>query len=87
MTSSRIYLNFSRLFNHTFSTSPCDLHLNTENLGSLSEEICVELSSNMNYYILCPVCNGTHEIHYDLPNGIFSNIEDCYHTGKRLETK
>ena len=86
MTSSGFYLNFSRLFNHTLSKSPCELHLNDEiYYDSLNEEICIEISSNMTYYILCPVCDQV--IYYELPNSTFSNIEDCSHSGKCFEIK
>ena len=79
-TLSGLYLNFSRLFNHSLSISPCELYLNA-NIAhdSLSEEACVELSSNMNYTIACPIC--IQDIFYKIPNSAFFNVEDCSNTG------
>ena len=74
------YLNFSRLFDHSLSISPCELYLNADIAhDNLNEEACVELSSNMNYTIICPIC--IQDIFYEIPNSAFVNVEDCSNTG------
>ena len=79
-TSSGPYLNFSRLFNHSLSISPCELYLNADIVhDSLNEEACVELSSHMNYSIICPICN--RDILYEIPISAFFNTEDCSNSG------
>lgn len=83
-TSSGLYLNFSRLFDHSLSLSPCELYLNVDIVDdSLSEEACVKLSSNMslNYEIVCPTCIQRN-IFYEIPNSAFFNVEDCSNAGK-----
>ena len=85
-TSSGPYLNFSRLFNHSLSISPCELYLNVDIAhDSLNEEACVELSSQMNYSIICPICN--QDILYKIPNSAFLNTEDCSNAGMHAPNK
>jgi len=81
MTTTGIYLNFSRLFDQSISISPCELLVNGEFNVEIGEVKCVKVFSNSNYSIRCPICN--REIHHVIPNSIFSNnVEDCYDSGK-----
>ena len=82
VSSVGTYLNITRLFNHSLSISPCELHFTTDtviNNTILSEEMCIELSSNMNYSIMCPIC--CEVIHYKIPDSIFFNTENCLDSG------
>ena len=85
MSSGVTYLNFSVLFNRSLSPSPCELYSNIAPIG-LTERRCVELSSNMNYSIVCPICEQ-QEVYYKIPNNAFFNIEDCSDSGTYLLMK
>ena len=77
--TGRYNLNFSMLFDQSLLNSPCELRLNNmlTNL-SLTEEHCVELTSNPNYTIRCPICtDGRHSIYHVIP----SSNEDCNNSG------
>ena len=81
MTSGVTYLNFSVLFNHSLTSgSKCELYVNTDPLNILTEDRCVEVSSNMSYYIVCPICHE-YEVYYEIPNSTFFNIADCSDSG------
>ena len=78
------YLNFTRLFNHLLLQGSCELYLNSEIAHySITDDTCVELSSNSNYTLVCPVCNQnvSADIYYEIPNSIFFSIEDCSNSG------
>ena len=82
MTSGVTYLNVSVLFNRSLSSaSPCELYLNTGPPISLTEERCVEVSSNVNYSIVCPICHDQYEVYYEIPNNTFFSIADCSDSG------
>ena len=82
-TSRVQYLNFSRLFNHSLSSgSPCELHSNAGVAPYiLNEGTCVMLLSNMNYSIVCPICNHRYNLIYKIPNSANLNIEYCSNAG------
>ena len=89
MTIAGTYLNITSFFNHLLLEGFCELYLNSEfahiNIN-VTDDTCVELPSNSNYTILCPVCsqNVNTEIYYEIPNSIFYSIEDCSNSGTRL---
>ena len=87
MTIAGTYLSITRFFNHLLLEGPCELYLNSEIAHyNITDNACVELSSNSNYTIVCPVCsqNVNAEIYYEIPNNIFNSIEDCSNSGTRL---
>ena len=84
--STGTYLNILRLFNRSLTISPCELYSNTYDIVNfnVTEEMCINISSNLNYSILCPICN--QDIYYEIPNSIFANTEDCLGSGKYYPT-
>ena len=82
MTAERTHLNFTLLFNESLIDGECELFLNDIEPQVITEQSCVELSSNSNYSIQCPLCRqvGRH-VNYVIPNSIFTNVEDCFVSG------
>ena len=82
MTDTGTYLNFSQLYNHSLTPSPCELYLNDYTIDILTEEMCLNLFSNMNYSIRCPICD--QQFYYEITNNVFSDIEDCSDSGTHI---
>ena len=81
MTKERTYLSFTLLFNESLIDSGCELVLN-DIPKVITEQSCVELSSNLNYSIWCPLCPEViRYVNYVIPNSIFTNVEDCFDSG------
>ena len=79
MTAERTHLNFTLLFNESLmGMGGCELFLNGIFYQLITEQSCVELSSNSNYSIQCPLCQQVgRDVNYVIPNSIFTNVENC----------
>ena len=76
--TSRTYLqSFSKLFDPSLSSSPCELYLNDSNPTDI-ERSSVELFSNTNYLIRCPICaHGSYDIYYVISRNNILKAESC----------
>ena len=82
MTNGRTYLSFTLLFNKSLIDSGCELVVLNDIPKVITEQSCVELSSNTNYSIQCPLCRQVgRDVNYVIPNSIFTNVEDCFVSG------
>ena len=84
MNLARTYLNFMLLFDESLIDGKCELLLNGIPVinPTITKESCVELSSNSNYSIQCPLCEQAgRDVYHVIPNNIFTNIEDCFYSG------
>lgn len=82
MMGGKTYLKYTLLFDKSLIYGQrCELLLNgnlTDTIN-ITEQSCVELSSNSNYTIRCPLCpQAVHDVYHVIPNKI--NFEDCLGT-------
>lgn len=77
MITARTYLYFSIHFDQSLlRDGGCELLLNGMVINqTITEQSCVELFSNLNYLIRCPICS--RDINHAIPNDMFTNISDC----------
>ena len=85
MAAARTHLNFTLLFDESLIDGKlCELlpNDNATNTIITTDQSCVELSSNLDYSIRCPLCpQAGRDVYHVINNSIFTNLEDCLDSG------
>ncbi|XP_065913382.1 uncharacterized protein [Dysidea avara] len=86
-TSTDVSLNITMWFNDSLISTPCELYRNGDVVPNIEPTSCIALNRvehdfNMDTFtIVCPTCNDTYNIHYNIPRIMLTNVSDCSISG------